>query len=370
MIIGIPKEIKPNEFRVAATPDAVATLTAAKNTVYVQAGAGIGSGYDDKEYEASGAIIVDTAKEVYEKSEMIYKVKEILPEEYEYMREGLIIFTYIHSNAHPDMNKVLLDNNVIGIAYEDVVNDKNEFPLLAPMSELAGKGGFLAALYFSQAVHGGNGTLLANVCGAETPKVTIIGCGCSGIGAAELASSFGNKVTVLDINYEAMANARNHLPSNVEFLISNRSNLLKCLADSDVIINCILWPKTRKDHLINREDLKLMKKGALIIDVACDDEGAVETCRSTTHDNPIYYEEGILHYCVDNIPSAFSRTASIKLCNATIPYAMEIARKGVENALRDNKGLRRGLSFWYGKLTLKETADKHGMEYTSPDELF
>ena len=370
MIIGIPKEIKPNEFRVAATPDAVSTLVRGNNTVYVEKDAGTGSGYSDKEYEAVGAVILKTAKEVYEKSDMIYKVKEILPDEYKYMREGQIIFTYLHSNAHPDMNKILLDNKVIGIAYEDVINDKKEFPLLAPMSELAGKGGFLAALYFAQSVHGGNGTLLANVCGAETPKVTVIGCGCSGIGATELAARFGNKVTVLDINYEAMAAARNHLPSNVEFLYSNRENLLKCIKDSDVIINCILWPKTRRDHLINREDLKLMKKGALIVDVACDDGGAVETCRSTTHDDPIYYEEGILHYCVDNIPSAFSRTASIKLCNATLPYAIEIAKKGVKGALQDNKGLRRGLSFWYGELTLKETADKYGMKFTSPDEIF
>ncbi len=203
MIIGIPKEIKPNEFRVAVTPDAVSTLVRGNNTVYVEKDAGIGSGYSDEEYETAGAVILKTAKEVYDKSEMIYKVKEILPDEYQYMREGQIIFTYLHSNAHPEMNKVLLANKIIGIAYEDVINEKKEFPLLAPMSELAGKGGFLAALYFAQSVHGGNGTLLANVCGAEVPKVTIIGCGCSGIGATELAAGFGNKVTVLDINYDA-----------------------------------------------------------------------------------------------------------------------------------------------------------------------
>ncbi len=370
MIIGVPKEIKNNEYRVAVTPDAAAELVRCKNTVYVQKDAGIGCGFSDEDYKKVGAEIFSDADEVFGKSEMIYKVKEILPDEYKYMNEGKIVFTYLHSNAHPDMNKVLLDSKIIGIAYEDIIDENKQFPLLAPMSEMAGKGGFLAALYYSQSVHGGQGTLLANVCGVETPKVTIIGCGYSGMGAAELAASFGNKVTMLDINYEAMAKARVQLPSNVEFLYSTRENIINCLKTSDAVINCILWPKTRTDHLIFREDLSVMKKGAVIIDVACDDAGAVETCHSTTHDDPIYYEEGILHYCVDNIPSAFSRTASIKLSSATLPYAKEIAKKGAEGALKYNKGLRRGLSFWYGKLTLLETAEKYGQEFFSPDDIF
>ena len=232
------------------------------------------------------------------------------------------------------------------------------------MSELAGKGGFLAALHFAQATNGGAGKLLANVCGAEAPVVSIIGCGHSGLGACELASAFGNRVNMLDVNYEAMLAAKEFMPNNVAFLFSNRENLVKCLKESDVIINCILWPKTRKDHLINREDLRMMKKGAMIIDVACDDEGAVETCRSTSHTDPIYYEEGILHYCVDNIPSAFAQTASTTLCNATLPFAMAIANKGVTQALKDDKHLRRGLTTYAGKLTLLETAEKLSLPYT------
>ena len=189
------------------------------------------------------------------------------------------------------------------------------------------------------------------------------------MGACELAAAFGCKVNVLDINYEAMLAAKEIMPKNVSFMFSNRTNLLACLKESDVVINCILWPKTRKDHLIYREDLKLMKSGAMIVDVACDDEGAVETCRSTSHTDPVYYEEGIMHYCVDNIPSAFAQTASTTLSNATLPFAMAIANKGVEKALKDDKHLRRGLTTYDGKLTLLETAEKYDIPFVSPDDL-
>jgi alanine dehydrogenase len=294
-------------------------------------------------------------------------VKEIFPEEIDKFREGQILLTYIHSNAHPEMTRALLDKKVIGIAYEDVVDEQGGFPLLRTQSEIAGKGGFLAALHFSQSVHGGPGLMLSRVCGTEAPKVTIIGCGWTGMGAAELAASFGNRVTMLDIDRDLMIKAQNQLPSNVQFLFSNRTNLLKCLAETDVLINCIMWNKTRTDHLIYKEDLKLMKPSALIVDVACDDNGAIETSRSTAHDDPVYYEKGILHYCVDNIPSAFAKTASVLLSETTLPYVIEIAGKGLEKAIKENKGLRRGLTFYYGKLTLEETAAKHGMEFVSPD---
>jgi len=365
MIIGVPKENKHNEFRVAAIPSAVSALTQKGHTVYVEYGAGVGSGFSDQLYIIAGANMAEK-KEVYEKAELLYKVKEIEYSEYDMLHKGQVIFTYLHSNAHFDMTKKLLDRGVIGIAYEDVDDDNSEFPLLSPMSILAGKGGFLAALYFTQSVHGGAGLLLSQITGVSTPRVSIIGCGWSGVGAAELAASFGNKVSMLDVNYKAMEKARVKLPVNVEFLYSNRENLEICLKESDIIINCILWNKTRKDHLINRKDLQMMKPSAIIIDVACDDEGAIETCRSTTHDEPVYYEEGIMHYCVDNIPSGFSRTASIMLSVATLPYALSIANNGVEEALIKDKHLRRGLTFYYGDLTLKETADKYGLDYTDP----
>lgn len=370
MIIGVLKEIKPNEYRVAATPAAVVEIVARGHQVLVQKDAGKGSGFADEEYAAAGATILETAEEVFTKADLFYKVKEMFPEEWKYMRKDKIVFTYIHSNAHPEQTDAILNSKVTAIAYEDITDDNGGFPLLKPMSILAGKGGFLAAAHHMQSVFGGSGTLLANVCGVETPVITIIGAGNSGIGAAELAAGFGNTVRILDVNMAAMEAARAKLPANVTCMLSNRENLVKCLKDSDVIINCILWPKHRKDHLIFREDLKLMKQSAMIVDVACDDEGAVETCRSTTHDNPTYYEEGILHYCVDNIPSAFARTASIMLCNATLPLLLQIANKGAEQALRENPHLRKGLTAYDGKLTLEETALKQGRTLYSAEELF
>lgn len=369
MIIGVLKEIKNNEYRVSAVPSSVSEMVNRGHKVFVEHEAGFGSGYTDEEYREAGAEITD-ADTIWKQSEMIYKVKEILPQEYKYLREGLIIFTYIHSNAHLEMTMELLKSKVIGIAYEDVEDKDGRFPLLSPMSELAGKGGFLAALHYGQSVNKGKGILFNRISGVDTPVVTIIGgCGNSGLGAAEIAASLGNKVIILDVNKEVMDEVKLKLPSNVEFLYSNRSNLLKCLKETDVLMNCILWNKTRKDHLVNKEDLKLMKKGSMIIDVACDDNGAIETCHSTTHDDPIYYEESIMHYCVDNIPSAFARTASIGLSNATLPYALQIANKGCGKALKENRLLLRGLTCYKGKLTLKETADKHKIELTPQEKV-
>ncbi len=368
MIIGITKEIKANENRVSCTPEGVKEFVKRGHTVFVEKGAGDGSGFPDREYESQGAKILKTPEELYRNSEMIYKVKEIFPEEYKYLREGLIVFTYIHSNAHRDQTDALLEKKVTAIAYEDVTDKNGEFPLLKPMSEIAGKGGFIAALNFSQKIHGGKGILLARVHGIRTPEVTIIGAGNSGIGAAELSSAFGNKVTILDIDINKLERAKEILPPNVELLYSNEQNLIKCLKRTDVLMNCILWPKWRKDHLVSRDMLKLMKRESLIVDVACDEAGAIETCRSTSHDDPVYIEEGIMHYCVDNIPAAFPQTSTYSLCNATLPYALEIANKGVKKALTDNKYLRRGLTSYDGKLTLEETGKKQNRPYISPEK--
>lgn len=368
MIIGIPKEVKPNEYRVACDPNGVKEIINRGHQVLVEKDAGLGSGFIDEDYRSQGATIINSAKEIFQKSELIYKVKELFPEEFEYMREGQIVFTYIHSNAYREQTDAMIEKKIIGIAYEDIDDKDGEFPLLKPMSVIAGKGGFLAALNFMQKIHGGNGILLSRLDGIRTPEITIIGAGNSGIGAAELAASFGNKVTILDIDIDKMEEARKALPANVEFLYSNRNNLEICLKRSDVLMNCILWPKSRKDHLVSKDMLSMMKKGSLIVDVACDEGGAIETCRSTSHDDPIYEVDGITHYCVDNIPSAFSQTATQSLSNATLPYLLEIANKGVEKALKDNKYLRRGLSFYYGKLTLEETGIKQERPYITPEE--
>lgn len=368
MKIGVLKEIKPREYRVALIPSHVRELAARGHQLLVEHNAGAGAGFTDADYTEAGAKIADRDT-VYTQAEMFCKVKEIFPEEYRYMKADKILFTYIHSNAHLEMTQALLDSGITSIAYEDVDDAEGRFPLLKPMSELAGKGGFLAALNFCQTVQGGRGILLSNVCGVSAPMVTIIGAGVSGMGAAQLAAAFGNRVALLDVNPKSLEAAKQSLPQNVSCLFSNRTNLVDCLKSTDVLINCILWDKTRKDHLVYREDLKLMKPGALIVDVACDDGGAIETCRSTSHDDPTYLEEGITHYAVDNIPSAFAHTASITLSNAVFPHILAVAQKGPKKALKDDKHLRRGLTTYAGKLTLEETAKKHNLPFTSPDDL-
>lgn len=371
MKVGIVKEIKNSENRVAIIPSCVKEFIRHGHEVYIECGAGLGSGFRDEEYAEAGAIMVEKAEDVWNGVDLLYKVKEILPSEYKYVREDLIIMTYLHSNAHRDETQVLLDAKCPSIALEDITSDDpaKKFPLVANMGELAGKGGFLAACYYAQSVHGGPGLILNNVCGSDAPIVSIIGCGYTGLGAAELASAFGCTVKMMDIDLKAMERAKDKLPSNVSFLYSSRQAIEDCLKVSDVVINCVLWPKTRKDHLINKEDLAMMKHGAMIIDVACDDGGAVETCRSTTHDDPVYYVDGILHYAVDNIPSAFSKSSSTRFANDSLPYALAVADKGIKQALKDDKHLRAGLTTFDGKMTLKETAEKFELPWADPEEL-
>ena len=368
MIIGMPKELKNQEYRVAMVPSAVKELTRRGHKVYVENGAGERAGFLDEDFSVAGAEICD-ADTVYRESEMIYKVKEVLPQEFSCYHEGQILFTYIHSENRPEMTAALVNSKIIGISYEDVTDDDGHLPLLQPMSEIAGKGGFINAFTFMQTLHGGKGQLLSRVCGVETPKIMIIGCGNTGIAAAEYASALGNQVIMLDVNRRAMENAQRLLPLNVEILTSNRTNILKALQEADVVMNCVLWDHRRKDHIVYKEDLKLMKKSAVIVDISSDDGGAVETCHMTTHDDPVYREENILHYCVPNIPSLYAHTSSVLLSSATLPYAIEIADKGVCKALKDNRHLRHALTFWYGKVTWKETADMHGYTYVSPDEI-
>ncbi|MEG1254426.1 alanine dehydrogenase [Clostridium sp.] len=367
MIIGIPKEIKTSEYTVAISPSGVAEFVSNGHVVLIEESAGVGSGFYDEEYVANGAIITDKTT-VYNGSDMVFKVKELLPSEFEYLREGLIIMTYFHSNAYRDETDACLNKKIIGIACEDVQDKYGNFPLLRPMSEIGGKGGFIAACNYSQKINQGSGKMLARVNGIKTPHITILGAGSAGIGAAELAAGFGNRVTVLDIDYDILENAKGKLPLNVEFLHSNPSTINEVIKDTDVLMNCVSWPKWRKDHIITRDMLKTMKKDTIIIDVACDIGGAVETCHATTHNEPVYFEEEILHYCVDNIPSAYSRTATCSICSATVPYALEIANKGAKKALVENPHLRKGLCFYLGSLTLEETGLKQDRKYITPEE--
>ncbi len=368
MIIGIAKEIKNQEYRVAAVPSAVLEMTRRGHKVYVEKDAGARAGFPDEEYVAAGAQICDTAT-IYEKAELVYKVKEVLPQEFGFYRENQILFTYLHSETRPEMTADLLKSKVIGIAYENVRTEDGKLPLLQPMSEIAGKGGFINAFTYMQTLNGGCGKLLSRVCGLEAPHVVIIGCGAVGMAAAEYAAALGNKVTMLDVYRKALENAHHCLPVNVETMVCNRANILSLLPKADVVMNCVMWDHRRNDHLVYREDLKLMKPTAVIVDVSSDDHGAIETSVMTTHDDPVYREEGILHYAVPNIPSMYANTASQLLCAATLPYLLQIADQGVEKALKNNKALCSGVSFWKGEVVWKETADMMNYPYLSPDEL-
>lgn len=369
MIIGVLKEVKPNEYRVAAVPDTVRELVGRGHQVYVEHDAGKIAGSSDADYEAAGAIISD-ADTIYTKAELFYKVKELFPHEFKYMKKDKILVTYIHSNAHPEETECLLESKCAAFAYEDFRDANGGFPLLKPMSQIAGRGGFMAAMHFKQAVHGGNGQMLCNIPGIDTPVITIIGAGNSGMGAALFASGLGNEVRMIDNSLKAMEAAKLALPPNVTFLMSNRANFVKCIKESDVIINCIMWDRTKNEPLVSKEDLKMMKPGAMIVDVACDEPGAIETCKSTTHTDPTFVVDGIMHYCVDNIPSAFAKTASEMLAFATLPIVLEIADKGVKKALKDNKFMMRtGLTCYDGKLTLAETAIKQNRPLTDVNEL-
>lgn len=368
MIIGVPKEIKNHEYRVAMVPSAVLEMTRRGHQVMVETNAGARAGFPDEEYAAAGAVICDAAT-IYEKAEMVYKVKEVLPQEFGSYHEGQILFTYLHSETRPEMTADLLNSKIVGVAYENVTNDEGRLPLLQPMSEIAGKGGFISAFTYMQTMNDGCGKLLSRVCGLETPHVMIIGCGSVGLAAAEYAAALGNHVTMLDVNRKALENAQHCLPINVEVLQCNRANVLNTLKQADVVMNCVMWDHRRKDHVVYREDLKLMKPTAMIVDVSSDDHGAIETSVMTTHDNPVYREEGILHYAVPNIPALYANTASQLLSAATLPYAIQIADKGINKALKENRNLCNGVSFWYGEVVWKETADMMGYPYLAPSAL-
>lgn len=368
MIIGIPKEIKNNEYRVASIPADVEKLISNGHKVLIEHNAGNGSGYTDSDYQKVGANIINDKERLFQEAQLIYKVKEILPPEYHLVQKNHILFTYIHSNSDIEQTDLLLNREVTAIAYEDICDENGNYPLLEPMSEIAGKGGFLKALEYSQKINNGKGLMLCRVTGNITPHITVIGGGTAGQSAAELAARLGNKVTVLDIDIKRLKTLEYQLPNNVELLYSDRASLVQCLRVSDVIINCVLWPKWRQDHLIYKEDLKLMKENALIVDVSCDEKGAIETSRPTTHENPTYQVDNILHYCVDNIPGAFSQTATRLLSKSTINYALMIANKGVKQALKEHKELRKGLTCYNGLLTLEETAKKQKRNYITPEK--
>ncbi|MDR9792415.1 alanine dehydrogenase [Aeribacillus pallidus] len=369
MIIGVPKEIKNNENRVAITPAGVVQLINAGHKVVIEANAGIGSGFTDEEYKQAGAEIVERASEVWEKAEMILKVKEPLPDEYVYFRKGLILFTYLHLANEPELAKALVENEVTAIAYETITVN-NTLPLLTPMSEVAGRMAAQLGAQYLEKSKGGKGILLSGVPGVKRGKVTIIGGGVVGTNAAKIAHGLGADVTIIDLNPARLRQLEDIFGSTVQTLMSNPYNIAESVKDSDLVIGSVLIPGAKAPKLVTEEMVKSMQPGSVIIDVAIDQGGNFETINyATTHDNPIIEKYGVLHYAVANIPGAVPRTATIALTNVTIPYAVQIASKGVIKAIKESEAIKTGVNVMNGNITFKAVAHDLGYDYVPVDDV-
>ncbi|MBT8364193.1 MAG: alanine dehydrogenase, partial [Deltaproteobacteria bacterium] len=343
MIIGVPKEIKKNEYRVSITPPAVDALVSKGHQIIVETQAGVGSGISNEDYTSAGAILSPDAKTVYQKGEMILKVKELFPQEFDFLKEGQIIFTYIHSANNPEETQALLDKKVIAIAYEDIETDDGKFPLLIPMSEIAGEVGLIMGVYHMFTINGGSGILAGGAVGVEPANMAILGAGSVGLGAARYAVGLAADVTLLDIDLDRLRDTRQKIFPQIKTLYLNSYNVRQILPKIDLLINAVKWPPQSDQHIVTREMLKLMKKDALIVDISCDPAGAIETCVPTSHVKPTFTVDGIRHYCVDNLPSAVAKTASYALSGTNLPYVIKIADKGWIQAIKEDIGLRRGL---------------------------
>ena len=363
MRIGIPKEIKNNENRVAMTPAGVHSLKLAGHEVFVETNAGVGSGFKDEEYEESGAVITKTAKEAWD-VEMVMKVKEPLPEEYDYFYEGLILFTYLHLAAEPELTKALTDKKVVGIAYETVQLPNQSLPLLTPMSEVAGRMATQIGAQFLEKNYGGRGVLLAGIPGVSKGRVTVIGAGVVGTNAAKIAVGLGADVTILDLNPERLREIDVEFGSSVQTMMASPFTIAEAVKESDLVVGAVLIPGAKAPKLVTEEMVKQMPEGSVVVDVAIDQGGIFETSdRISTHDDPTYTKHGVLHYAVANIPGAVPRTATIGLTNVTIPYALQIANKGYEKACEENEALRKGINTLGGYVTYESVAKAHNLEY-------
>ena len=362
MRIGIPKEIKNNENRVAITPAGVLTFINAGHEVLIESSAGVGSGFSDADYEAAGAVITD-AKDVWTNAEMVMKVKEPIQEEYQYFRPGLILFTYLHLAAEPALTKALVDNKVFSIAYE-TVKSGNKLPLLTPMSEVAGRMAAQIGAHFLEKPEGGKGILLSGVPGVKRGKVTIIGGGVVGVNAAKIAIGLGADVTIIDLNPERLREIDDIFGNQVSTLISNSLNIANAIAESDLVIGAVLIPGAKAPKLVTDAMVQAMTPGSVIVDVAIDQGGIFETAdHISTHDQPTYVKHGVVHYAVANMPGAVPRTSTIALTNTTIPYAVQIANKGALNAVQENPALAEGVNTLNGHVTYEAVARDLGYAY-------
>ncbi|MEW6563785.1 MAG: alanine dehydrogenase [Pseudomonadota bacterium] len=369
MRIGIPKEIKANENRVALTPAGAEALIADGHTLYVETGAGLGSGFDDAAYRAAGAEIASTAESVWAQAEMIVKVKEPIEPEWSRLRTGQVVFTYFHFAASEALTRAHLDSGAICIAYETVELPNRELPLLTPMSEVAGRMAVQEGAKYLEKTFGGRGILLSGVPGVPPAKVIILGGGVVGTNAAKIAAGLGANVTLMDVSLDRLRHLSDILPPNVQLVYSSRRNLLDLLPQTDLVIGAVLIPGAVAPRLIRREDLKLMRPGAVIADVAIDQGGCVETMRPTTHQQPTFTVDGIIHYGVANMPGGVPLTSTLALTNATLPYIQQLAAQGWKSALRANPALLKGLNIALGKVFYGKVAEAFDLPCHAPAPL-
>jgi len=368
MLIGVPKEIKNHEYRIGMTPAGVRELVEAGHQVLVQRGGGAAISLTDDQYEEAGATVVDAAEEIFQKAEMIVKVKEPQPQECRMLREGQILFTYLHLAPDPRQTQLLMESKAVAIAYETITDSHGGLPLLAPMSEVAGRMAIQAGAHVLEKAQGGNGTLLGGVPGVAPAKVLVIGGGVVGVNAARMALGLGADVTILDRSLPRLRELDSLYGPNLKTLYSTTDAIENHLKDADLVVGAVLIPGAAAPKLITRDMLKLMQPGAVLVDVAIDQGGCFETSHPTTHQDPTYEIDGIVHYCVANMPGGVARTSTFALTNATLPYVIALASKGYKQAMRDDAHLRAGLNVCQGKVTCKAVADVLGHEFHRPDE--
>lgn len=363
MIIGVPKEVKISENRVGLTEAGVKQLVAEGHTLLVEKDAGLGSRITNEEYEMAGAKIVDTIADVYGQSDMIVKVKEPLPEEYDLLRQDQILYTYLHLAAEPKLTKVLCERRVKAIAYETIQNDDGSLPLLTPMSEVAGRMATQVGAYYLQKDHGGKGILLGGVTGVGRGKVVVIGGGIVGTNAAQMAVGLGADVTIMDVNRNRLEYLSHVFQGRIHTLYSNMQNIEMAVAEADLVIGGVLLAGRKAPKLVTKEMVQAMNPGSVVVDVAVDQGGCIETCRPTSHTNPTYEVDGVIHYCVPNMPGVVARTSTYALTNATFKYASMLAELGVEDAVSRDKALYKGLNVYGGYVAYEAVASDLDMEY-------
>lgn len=363
MIIGVPKEIKNNENRVALTPAGVAELRNNGHNVYVQATAGEGSGFSDEEYNEAGAVILPTIEEVYGIAEMIIKVKEPIASEYPLIKKDQLLFTYFHFASSEPLTHAMIERQAICLAYETVEKTDRSLPLLIPMSEVAGRMSIQEGAKYLEKPLKGRGILLGGVPGVPPAKVLVLGGGIVGTQAAKMAAGLGAQVTIMDVSLPRLRQLDDIMPANVTTLMSNNYNIKKAILDTDLVIGAVLIPGAKAPHLIKRDMLKLMRPGTVLVDVAVDQGGCIETCTPTTHENPTFIIDDIVHYCVANMPGAVPYTSTLALTNATLPYALQLANKGWQKACAENEELKKGLNIANGKILYKGVAEAWNLPF-------